>query len=228
MWRVVWVVLLLVLIGVPVAVYQRWLDIPARWNPWAPLNVQESPNLLTAFKLMRLQQDRELCAEALASSNLTYVSLPDSAQTADCPLENTVRVQGSDMHFTSYLATCKMAVAFALFERHGLQPAAREVFGQPVARIEHFGSFACRNIGNSQRRSQHASANALDIAGFQLRDGQRITLARDWQGEGDKALFLRKVHEAACRQFNVTLGPAYNAAHRDHFHVDMGLFHLCR
>ena len=183
---------------------------------------------MTAFKLMRLQQDRELCAEALASSNLTYVSLPDSTQTADCPLENTVRVQGSDMHFTSYLATCKMAVAFALFERHGLQPAAREVFGQPVTRIEHFGSFACRNIGNSQRRSQHASANALDIAGFQLRDGQRITLARDWQGEGDKALFLRKVHEAACRQFNVTLGPAYNAAHRDHFHVDMGLFHLCR
>lgn len=227
--RLFWLSLLAVLVGVPVAVYQQWLDVPRQWNPWAPLNVQDPPNVLTGFKLMRVQQDPALCAQALSSSSLKYDALPDSTPAADCPLENSVRVRGSEVSFnSSYLATCKLAVAFALFEHHGLQPAAQEVFGQPVTRVEHFGSFACRNIGNSQRRSQHASANALDIASFRLRDGQRITLARDWKGEGDEARFLRKVRDAACEHFNITLGPEYNAAHHDHFHVDMGMFRLCR
>lgn len=102
------------------------------------------------------------------------------------------------------------------------------MFGQPVARVEHLGSFACRNIGTSQRRSQHAYANALDIAGFQLTDGRRISVARDWSGQGDAARFLHRAHQAACDTFHVTLGPDYNAAHRDHFHLDMGLFRQCR
>ena len=45
---------------------------------------------------------------------------------------------------------------------------------------------------------------------------------------GEAARFLRLVHEGACASFNVTLGQEYNAAHRDHLHVDMGLFHMCR
>jgi hypothetical protein len=53
-------------------------------------------------------------------------------------------------------------------------------------------------------------------------------VARDWSGEGKEALFLRRVRDAACDSFNVTLGPDYNAAHRDHFHLDMGLFRMCR
>ena len=90
------------------------------------------------------------------------------------------------------------------------------------------GGCACRSIAGGQRRSQHASANALDIAGFRLQDGRRISVLRDWPGEGEAARFLRLVHEGACASFNVTLGPQYNAAHRDHLHVDMGLFRMCR
>jgi len=37
----------------------------------------------------------------------------------------------------------------------------------------------------------------------------------------DKAKFLRAAHAAACRIFGTTLGPEANAAHRNHFHVDM-------
>ncbi|MNY33407.1 hypothetical protein D3C86_1676850 [compost metagenome] len=129
---------------------------------------------------------------------------------------------------SSFIASCPLAAAFALFERHALQPAAQEVFGQPVVQVEHVGSFACRSIAGSQRRSQHASANALDIVGFRLQDGRRISVLRDWPGEGEAARFLRLVHDGACASFNVTLGPQYNAAHRDHLHVDMGLLRMCR
>lgn len=119
-------------------------------------------------------------------------------------------------------------MAFAIFEHHGLQPAAQAVYGQPVVGIEHYGSYACRNIAGSQRRSQHATANALDIAGFRLADGRRITLARDWNGDEREQRFLRLVREAACKPFNTVLGPEYNAAHRDHLHLDMGRARICR
>jgi hypothetical protein len=36
-----------------------------------------------------------------------------------------------------------------------------------------------------------------------------------------KGEFLRQTHAAACRIFGTTLGPEANAAHRNHFHVDM-------
>ena len=221
-----WLALLLV---PALALWRGLWQVPPHWNPWAPLDVRLAPNALTGFKLRRLGADPALCAQALASSSLRYSPLPDSAPAAACPLRNSLRLHSADVALSSsFIASCPLAVAFALFERHELQPAAQAVFGQPVQQLEHFGSFACRTIAGSSRTSQHATANALDIAGFRLADGQRITLARDWQGDDRAARFLRRVHAGACRSFNITLGPAYNAAHRDHLHVDMGGWRLCR
>ena len=117
-----------------------------------------------------------------------------------------------------------------LFERHSLQPVAREIYGQAVAGVEHLGSFACRNIYGrvDARRSQHASANALDIAAFRLADGRRVVVAEDWNGHGDAARFLRAVRDGACGNFDGVLGPDYNRAHHDHFHLDLGGWQICR
>lgn len=211
------------------AIARGWVDVPPRFNPWAPLDLRDTPNLLTPFKLHRAQQEPALCQAALATSDLRFAAVADSLPEPDCPIENSVRIRGGEVAFSaSFLATCRLAAAYALFEHHGLQPAAQAVYGQPVARIEHFGSFACRNIGSGSRRSQHASANALDIAGFRLEDGTRITVARDWSGSEREQRFLREVRKAACRFFNTTLGPDYNAAHHDHFHLDMGRARICR
>lgn len=226
------IVLLLFLAGFAALAYALWrghLVVPAEWNPWAPLDVRQAPNWLTGFKLSRLKEDPARCARGLQTSALDYTPMPDSAPGAECPLIDTVRVDASGVRLSApFRASCPLAVAYALFERHGLQPAARAVYGQPVARVDHFGSFACRNIAGSSRRSQHAGANALDLAGFRLADGTRITVARDWDGNDADARFLRAVKGAACEVFNTTLGPEYNAAHQDHFHVDMGGFGLCR
>lgn len=227
-WRAFLLLLLGGLAGLALAWWQGYRP-PEAWNPWATLDVEARPNWVTPYKLRRLRHDPALCAAALASAPLRVTAMPDSTPEAGCALRNTVRVERSSLRFNApFRATCELAVAYALFERHGLQPAAEAVFGQPVVQVDHFGSFACRNIARSNRRSQHATANALDLAGFRLADGTRITVARDWAGDDDKARFLREVRAAACRQFRTTLGPDYNAAHRDHFHVDMGGFGLCR
>lgn len=217
------------LAGLLLAIWRGWLDVPPRWNPWAVLDIRDTPNLLTSFKLWRLQEDPALCLQALSSSSMRFTPQADSTPDAACPLTNTLRVHSSGVNFSSsFIASCPLAAAFALFEQHDLQPAAQAVFGQRVARVEHVGSFACRTIACSQRRSQHASANALDIIGFRLADGRRISVLQDWPKQGQNAEFLRQVQQGACTRFNTTLGPEYNAAHRDHFHVDMGLWRMCR
>lgn len=225
--------LLLILIGAAVAVsiWRGWLPVADRWNPWAPLNVRDEPNVITPFKLWRLQEDPALCEAALHTSTLRYTHQADSAADAKCPLSNTLRIQGGDVALSSsFLASCRLAVAYALFDIHQLQPAAQAVFGQKVARVDHLGSFACRNIYNRSegRLSQHATANALDIAGFRLADGRRISVLKDWKDDGDDGRFLRLVRDGACQQFNTVLSPDYNAAHRNHFHLDMGRWRVCR
>jgi hypothetical protein len=225
------VLFVLLCAGVGLAIWRGWIEVPARWNPWAPLDVRAEPNVLTSFKLARLQKDPALCDQVLASSGLRYSRQADSPASAKCPLQNTLRVQGGEVRLSSsFLASCPLAVAYVLFDIHTLQPAAQAVFGQPVARIDHLGSFACRNVyGRTQGRlSQHATANALDIAGFRLADGRRISVLADWSDSGDKGRFLREVRDGACKQFSTVLGPDYNAAHRNHFHVDMGRWQVCR
>lgn len=223
---------LLLLLGVAaMSVWRGWVQVPAQWNPWAPLDVRVAPNWLTPYKLSRLRDDQSLCDQALATSGLRYSHQADSPASARCPLSNVVRVQGGDVRLSSsFVASCPLAVALALFERHQLQPAAEAIFGQSVAQIDHLGSFACRNVYNrsSGRLSQHASANALDIAGFRLADGTRISVLADWPGAGDKAQFLRRISLGACQSFGTVLGPQYNAAHRNHLHLDMGRWSICR
>ncbi|OLY72003.1 extensin [Pseudomonas sp. ATCC PTA-122608] len=224
-------VLLVLAGGLLVGVWRGWVPLPDDWNPWAPLDVRASPNLLTRLKLGRLQDDPALCDQVLKTSGLRITHQADSPADAACPLRNTLRVQGAEVGLSSsFLASCPLAVAFALFERHSLQPAAQAVFGQAVTRVDHLGSFACRNIYNRAdgRLSQHASANALDIAGFRLADGRTINVLKDWPGGGEGAKFLRQVRDGACKDFNVVLSPDYNAAHRNHFHLDMGRWWVCR
>lgn len=222
--------LLIGLLAAGLAWYQGW-RLPDAWSPWAPLDVKQPPNLLSAYKLSRLRNDPQLCEQALATSSLRYRKQADSPASAKCPLSDVLRIEAGQARLSSsFLASCPLAVAYALFEHHGLQPAAQRVFGQRVTQVDHLGSFACRNVYNRKqgRLSQHATANALDISGFRLADGQRIVLARDWQGEDMKARFLREVQKAGCKSFNTVLGPDYNAAHRNHFHLDMGRWQVCR
>ena len=97
------------------------------------------------------------------------------------------------------------------------------MFGSKIEVIEHLGAYSCRRLygRDSGAWSEHATANAIDIAGFVLADGTRISVLRDWDGDGDKAAFLRAARDGACSNFATVLSPDYNAAHADHFHFDM-------
>lgn len=235
--------------AVAYAVYTGVLDIPERFNPWAPLTVAAPPNALTAFKLMRARSDPQRCLAALAGTGMAYDPVPDRETGAGCGFENAVRLRSANIRFGPPLTlSCPMALSFAMWERHALQPAAQQVLGQQVVAIDHLGSYACRNINRGEgvapgkavttngTRSRHATANALDIAGFTLADGKRINIRRDWDLEETRppedmtreARLLREIHGGSCTWFTGVLGPDYNAVHRDHFHLETGGYRMCR
>lgn len=220
-------------IGLGLTLWLAWwtVPLPSQWNPWAPLDIAQPPNWLTPYKLLRLRSDPDLCKAALATTNLVARAQADAAPSSRCPLVNVVRISGGPVRLSSsFLATCPVAVAFALFERYGLQPAAQTAFNSPVVEVEHLGSYACRNIYHRAqgRLSQHATANALDISAFRLANGRRISVLKGWNGADADAAFLRTARTSACRYFSTVLGPDYNAAHRNHFHLDMGGWSVCR
>jgi hypothetical protein len=229
--RIVVLTLLIVLGVSALAIHQRWVTIPDRLNPWAPLQLEAVPNFLTRYKLSRLTGDRELCGRILSTAKMVYEPLPDRQTGEACGLYSAVQINATTANVgTPFALTCRAAVSLAMWEHHVLQPAAQNYFHSPVAKIEHFGSYSCRNVYNRPEgtRSRHATAEAFDVAGFVLANGQRIRVLRDWPEDSAESRFLRDTRDGACRFFDGVLSPDYNAAHRDHLHLDRGPYRMCR
>lgn len=96
-----------------------------------------------------------------------------------------------------------------------------EQLQSPVTEVWVMGSYACRNRNNvaGGRLSEHARGRAVDIGGFTLANGQRITVARDW-GSNPKGDFLRRIWRKGCGAFHTVLGPNADRHHHDHLHLD--------
>lgn len=229
------------------AIYSGAIDIPEHINPWAPLNVAAEPNLLTPYKLSRARGDVAMCLAALEQTGMQYDLLPDRQTGDGCGFENAVRLRSAAIRFGAPLPlSCPMALSFAMWERHALQPVTQAHFGQRVAGIDNLGSYSCRNVNRGEgaaprapvtgagSRSRHATANALDVSAFTLANGKRISVQGQWQSEdvatprSAEALWLNDVHTGACKYFKGVLGPDYNAVHRDHFHLETGGYGMCR
>ena len=215
------VVVLLVLAGLLVA-GRSWLATHPQHNPWAPLDLNDPKGWATQQKLVALRDDVATCRAVLERSEVGFRAL-EPAGEGECRREDRTRLSSYPLSPDTPATTCPVAVAMELWKRDTLEPAAREIFGSEVARIEHLGAYSCRRMYGREDGpwSEHATANALDIAGFVLADGTRVSVLSDWQGEGDKQRFLRTARDGACGAFSTVLSPDYNAAHADHFHFDM-------
>lgn len=204
----------------------RWLDDHPEHAPWAPLRIEHPTGWATRMKLARLRDDPAECRAFLVRSEIAFTALPPlgtgECRRADRTLAASDRATGFDLHPRQADATCAVNAGLALWLRHGVQPAAEAVLGSRVVRIEHLGTANCRRIGGDETGSwsEHATGNAIDVAAFVLADGRRISVLRDWSKPGDEAAFLRVVRDRACAVFGTVLSPDYNAAHRDHLHLD--------
>lgn len=203
-------------------------DWPRAYDPLALPDLDRTPNFLTDWQLRLAEADPEGCAVALRQAGLSAVIEPDRG-SGSCVVSGAVNLSRlSKASLRPEDTRCVVAARLYMWERHALQPAAARLLGEPVAEILHFGSYSCRPIRGQSSMSQHATANAFDIAGFRLASGKTVSVKADWKGNGPQARFLRAARDSLCQWFNVTLSPDYNADHADHFHVDMGWYRTCR
>jgi len=195
--------------------------------PWTQLDLSQRPGAFTGRKLRALSDDFARCRALLTRAGVRFTALPPRQAEGQCGYDDAVRFGRGGALAISYrpadLGTaCPVAAALALWEWHVVQPAALRHFGRRVEAIDHFGSYSCRRLyGRDEGAwSEHSTANAVDIAGFRLEGGTRISVLGDWRREGPPAAFLREVRDGACGLFATTLSPDYNEAHRDHLHLD--------
>jgi hypothetical protein len=174
------------------------------------------------------------CNAELGRTGSRFAPLPDKFYGAGCSTTNSVRLERVGGDHTEFTVTnlgavaCPLANSFAGWARYGVDRAAQQILGSPLQRIETMGSFACRNVAGSARRSAHARAEAIDVAAFVLADGRRISVQSGWNASRDEREFLRVIHRSACKRFGTVLGPDYNRAHEDHFHLEYGSGNYCR
>ena len=195
--------------------------------PWTELDLAQPVGAFTGRKLAQLGDEGEQCKMLLSRAGIAYNALPPRSSGPQCGYDDAVRFRRGGALDIAYRpsdlgTSCPVAAALALWEWHVVQPAARRHFGRRVAQIEHFGSYSCRRLYGREDGdwSEHATANAFDVAAFRLEGGRRVSVIAGWSGTAADAAFLREVRDGACRLFSTVLSPDYNAAHRDHLHLD--------
>lgn len=122
---------------------------------------------------------------------------------------------------------CAFGLRLVRFEQI-VQEEARTTLRSPVRRIVQLGTYNCRRMAAyPDLVSEHSFANAIDVAGFVLRNGRSVVVERDWV-RADRAtsapasLFLRRLTRRLYdeRVFSVVLTPSYDAHHKNHLHLD--------
>ncbi len=193
--------------------------------PWTALELAQPIGLFNGRKLAGLGDDPGKCASLLAATGLKVEAVPPFG-AAQCRVADGVRIAvGQDMLAlapANVAPACPVVAALAVWNWQVVQPAAQRILGASVARIEHFGSHSYRRLYGRKEGawSEHASADAIDVSGFVLSDGRRISVLRDWPVADKEAVFLKAVRDGACKLFATVLSPDYNAQHRDHLHLD--------
>ncbi|TPG17525.1 extensin [Sphingomonas koreensis] len=172
------------------------------------------------------------CYANLRRIGVAYNPLPDRERGRACSTIGTVQLLDVGVPTTNLGAMrCGLAEAYAGWVRNAVAPAAFQMLGSQLVKVETFGTYACRNtVGTaSARLSGHAIANAVDVSAFDLADGRRISILGDWRSSSPQVrAFLSTIHSSACKRFGTVLSPDYNSAHRNHLHLEDDHASFCR
>lgn len=213
----------------------EWLRAHPQHNPYARFELAHPQGWATHRKLAALVRDDAACFGAFDRAGARYERRPVVGEGACRASQRMTWASGGRLPALSPAAAapgCAVTAALLLWDRDVVQPLALRHFGRKVARLDNLGSYNCRTIAGQRAQSEHSTANAIDISAFFLTDGTRVSLKDHWSDRSAKGAFLRDVRDESCGLFSTLLSPDYNAAHADHFHLDMAVrtagWRVCR
>jgi len=170
------------------------------------------------------------CMQGLDQRHVQFERSTDFHTPEGCGIDEAVKYKAAGAPLNRpLLLACPTAISLADFETLVVGPAAKSTLGHPVTLVTSAGSYDCRGqrSDHPERLSEHALGRAVDITGFTLDDGSRITIQKNWWGKDERAEFLHKVAAGACKLFSVVLTPKSNRLHHDHLHLDNGPHKEC-
>jgi hypothetical protein len=219
--------LLLAVVAVGGIELRAWFNRHPQDLPWTELDLSDPVGRFTASKLAALGSQPAQCRALLSQAGSPDRPAPARTAGAECGYRDGMRLREGGARISAFnpsglVTSCPVASALLLWDERVVQPAARRHFGTGIVAFQHAGSFSCRRLYGRETGawSEHATADAVDILGFRVADGRTVSVLRDWDDGGSEATFLREVRDGACRLFTTVLSPDYNAAHRDHLHLD--------
>jgi hypothetical protein len=180
-------------------------------------------------------RETQQCFTDLSREQVRYSPLPDRDYGGGCIVRGAVQLIDVGVPITNLKGiTCPLARTFTAWLRNAVAPAARQMLRSDLVRVETFGTYSCRGVigrgsEGAKTISEHSFANAVDVSGFVLADGRKVTIVDGWRSrDPDIREFLAVIHKSACKRFQTVLSPDYNAAHYNHLHLDMGKGPFCR
>ena len=235
MWKPSVVILIIAAVLIMISGFVADRTLAEQHLPWRKLNPDVPPGFATKGQLLRLALSPSKTCMDMARDTLSLKSVPSKPHKPNrtCGWNIARSVSGStsaELVPTNTDMQCPLSIGSYIWMRE-LDDLAQKHLGSDILNIHHFGTYSCRrqNGNSSGEWSEHAFANAWDITAFELSDGRMISIQKDWQGDNKaRKKFLRAARNSACKIFRVTLSPDFNAAHHDHFHVDMGPNRSCR
>jgi hypothetical protein len=202
----------------------------------APRARESEPGTVRSVCVPGVESEPTECLAALAALGIDFepTELPDAHPEGHpeltCHVEEPViihpPVHGVGLVYyngnptPNVRASCEMA--------RSLVRTIDDVKARGVVTLMHYGTYNCRTIAGTNSLSRHGMGDAIDIAGFIFSDGRRYTVLDDWEmGTNMPAtppgVFLYDaVHRwYQARLWSIILTPEFNAAHHNHFHVDL-------
>ncbi len=213
------------------AVEYGFVTLPPNSVPWEPPKLAAPPGFFAHIQMQRLLHDKAACRTVLDHApGLAYTPQADMTADAGCGYDDVVLATRTPTAFSEApVTTCALAAALYWWQAQ-LQSIAAQQLHTSIRRIDQIGTYECRNVNGAAAgpRSEHATANAIDVEAFETADGRRITVLKDWGRQTDEGRFLRAAHDSACGVFGEVLGPDYNSLHANHFHLDEAAWQICR
>ena len=183
-----------------------------------------------------LESELSSCLEDLALRGVGFTthviadSSPADHPELICHVEDPVKVHtpllGVEIRYIDSAESA--AVAMACEGAHALADTAEDVGAENVAIFHHYGTYVCRIIAGTESLSRHAYGDAIDVAAFTFEDGTMWSVLDDWE-DGDTSpdtdggtWLYDTIHRWDDEDlWNILLTPEFNAAHDNHFHVDL-------
>ena len=170
----------------------------------------------------------ERCLDRLGSQKVDFTTATLQVENSSCKIVNPVRVTRAAMSWKpAGLLACGFASRFDEFLLDTAEPLARERLHSSIRSMRQLGTYSCRRILGSSHMSEHAKGIAIDVAGFELANGDYVSVESDWRAGNAKARFWHEFAHAACKHFSVVMTPDSNRDHHNHIHIDSGPRHSC-